>query len=490
MKMDCIGNVSIGTATANEGGFGSGVKVLSIEGDTTADFGAIEMISTCAGTAGRLGDLRFINMNGTGNLVAQAGIRAISDGAVDSTAMSFFTEVTGGSFTEKMRITSTGNVGIGVTPTSRFHIQNSGTSAYAIEVDASDGSNLFGVWEESDGTGQMYLRDAAGDPKVLLDSGGNSYFTGGNVGIGTAAPATTLNVVGANGGDFRINSYGTIYGYDATTSCQWLAAGWTGAPKSGKISLYSSNAITTQFHAGGDSYFNGGNVGIGTAAPTCTLEVWMCCDAHCSNLILTNDSTSAYQSGIEFCSFHGSGLSTARIAGGVEDTGDGYLRFQVATGGTLTNYGYWDSDGNLAIGNDSPAHKLDVTGTAGLSTGTAWTNTSDSRIKTNVQIITGALSKIKQLRPVSFQYNDQYLSVHDEIDGTKTYNSFIAEEYEDVFPDAVSIGGNLEIITDEETNEKEILVEDLKQFTPTDLPIYLVAAVQELATRLEALESS
>ena len=82
------------------------------------------------------------------------------------------------------------------------------------------------------------------------------------------------------------------------------------------------------------------------------------------------------------------------------------------------------------------------------------------------------------------------MSVHDEIDGTKTYNSFIAEEYEDVFPDAVSIGGNLEIITDEETNEKEILVEDLKQFTPTDLPIYLVAAVQELATRLEALESS
>ena len=78
------------------------------------------MISTCAGTAGRLGDLRFINMNGTGNLVAQAGIRAISDGAVDSTAMSFFTEVTGGSFTEKMRITAAGNVGIGVTPTNRL----------------------------------------------------------------------------------------------------------------------------------------------------------------------------------------------------------------------------------------------------------------------------------------------------------------------------------------------------------------------------------
>ena len=145
--------------------------------------------------------------------------------------------------------------------------------------------------------------------------------------------------------------------------------------------------------------------------------------------------------------------------------------------------------GCVGIGTAAPAHKLDVVGTAGLSTGTAWTNTSDSRIKTNVQTITGALLKIKQLRPVSFQYNDQYLSIHDEIDGTKTYNSFVAEEYEDVFPDAVSIGGNLEIITDEETDEKEILIEDLKQFTPTDLPIYLVAAVQELSDKVDALSA-
>jgi hypothetical protein len=131
------------------------------------------------------------------------------------------------------------------------------------------------------------------------------------------------------------------------------------------------------------------------------------------------------------------------------------------------------------------SHKLDVTGSAGLSTGTAWTNTSDSRIKTNIQTITGALAKINQLRPVSFQYTDQYLSVHDEIDGAIRYNSFIAEEYEDIFPDAVTIGGNLEKITDGQTNEKEILIEKLKQFTPHDLPIYLVAAVQELATRLD-----
>ena len=64
-------------------------------------------------------------------------------------------------------------------------------------------------------------------------------------------------------------------------------------------------------------------VGIGTGAPTCTLEVWMCCAAHCSNIILTNDCSSGHQSAIEFCNGYGSGFSAARIAGAVEDTGDG-----------------------------------------------------------------------------------------------------------------------------------------------------------------------
>jgi hypothetical protein len=36
---------------------------------------------------------------------------------------------------------------------------------------------------------------------------------------------------------------------------------------------------------------------------------------------------------------------------------------------------------NVGIGTTNPGHKLHVIGTAGLSTGTAWTNTSDIRLK-------------------------------------------------------------------------------------------------------------
>ena len=186
------------------------------------------------------------------------------------------------------------------------------------------------------------------------------------------------------------------------------------------------------------------------------------------------------------------------------------------------------SAGNLGIAMDTPSHKLDVTGTAGLSTGTAWTNTSDARIKKDVETITGATEKLKQLRPVSYKYTDQYLSVHDEIDGSKTYHSFVADEYANVFPDAVSVQGDLVKITpavdevqaqdevlyvDGDTDipdgksvgdvrtlaveavegrdaVRETLLTDLKQFTPHDLQMFLTAAIQELDARIAALESA
>jgi len=149
--------------------------------------------------------------------------------------------------------------------------------------------------------------------------------------------------------------------------------------------------------------------------------------------------------------------------------------------------------GNVGINTTSPSHKLHVVGTAGLSTGTAWTNTSDARIKRNVQTITGATAIIKQLRPVSFKYTDEYLSVHDEIDGSKTYHSFVADEYEAVFPDAVSVEGDLIKVTpasDEAEEVRETLLTDLKQYTPHDLQMFLAAAVQELDARIAALEAA
>ena len=152
------------------------------------------------------------------------------------------------------------------------------------------------------------------------------------------------------------------------------------------------------------------------------------------------------------------------------------------------------SGGNVGIGTSSPAYALDVVGNAGKSVGgTAWVDTSDARIKTNVENIENALDKIAQLRPVSFNYTEEYLSVHPEIDGSKRYNSFVAQEYAQVFPDAVSSSAKLErVVTPESEGVEEVretLIEDLHQYTPHDLAMYLVKAVQELTARIEQLES-
>tara|TARA_R100001530_G_scaffold19536_1_gene16461 strand:+ start:225 stop:1292 length:1068 start_codon:yes stop_codon:yes gene_type:complete len=157
--------------------------------------------------------------------------------------------------------------------------------------------------------------------------------------------------------------------------------------------------------------------------------------------------------------------------------------------------------GKVGIGTASPSHKIDVVGTAGLSTGTAWTNTSDERIKTNIETIESGLDKINLLRPISFNYTDEYLGQHPEINASKKYNSFIAQEYAEVFPDAVSVGGNLERVLDKDGNEispvgrpveevREVIIEDMLQFTPHDLHMYLVKAVQELSAKVEVLENA
>ena len=161
--------------------------------------------------------------------------------------------------------------------------------------------------------------------------------------------------------------------------------------------------------------------------------------------------------------------------------------------------------GNLAVGGTSDAgYKLNVTGTAGLSTGTAWTHTSDKRIKQNIVSIVNGLEKINQLNPVEYNYTQEYLDEHKELKDIR-YNSFIADEYAEVFPNAVNVGGNLEkvitkaveevknengeIITEKVDEVKEIIHEKLLNYTPHDLIMYLVASVKELSAKVEALEA-
>lgn len=99
------------------------------------------------------------------------------------------------------------------------------------------------------------------------------------------------------------------------------------------------------------------------------------------------------------------------------------------------------ANGNVGIGNDNPAYKLDITGrlnAANLRVGgvvvctpAGCTPASDARLKQNVEPLEDSLSKILKLRGVSFDWIDRSKF------GKARQIGLLAQEVRQVFPEAV-----------------------------------------------------
>ena len=118
-----------------------------------------------------------------------------------------------------------------------------------------------------------------------------------------------------------------------------------------------------------------------------------------------------------------------------------------------------------------------VAGTAKYcGTFTSWTSLSDGRFKKCVQDLPQGLAFVKELRPVTYQWNDPKLTSDDP---DKVYSGFIAQE----------------VLESEERNEARYLgiaddsdPEHLSVGTTAIIPL-LVNAIKELSAEVEALKA-
>ncbi|MDB4343375.1 hypothetical protein OAA25_00695 [bacterium] len=292
--------------------------------------GIIFLGRTSGSTTGLLGR---IEMGNTDIDSAMGGIDFTQDGATNSSRIGFFTQPTGGASTERMRIDSSGNVGIGTgndTLTGKLTVKDSGT----LDINLIGNPPELNVEDTSSTSGTKRARFTLDNNKVKIEgladddqSVTQSFFVGnlsnGKVHIGGTDPEEKLDVEGAIkvGAALQIGSNGTGQigfnrnTFDGNYYTSGLQRFQINGPFSGSDYLHFQNYSSGGTYLDG-LYINGGKVGVGVNAPG---EKFQVNGAIAVTGSLIDDRTATgtmdYVSGItRFVAYGGSGSENGQIA--------------------------------------------------------------------------------------------------------------------------------------------------------------------------------
>jgi hypothetical protein len=340
---------------------------------------------------------------------------------------------------ERLRITTTGNVGIGTTsPSGILTVVGSGTvsannwayilggnvgstnpsvslaSGVAIGQNFSGGNSETNlVWGQTIGAGQ-YLSISKWTGSAVTEQ--LRITSTGNVGIGTTSPSQALDVAGN------------------IISSQSITIGTTGLYQAG--SIYSDTNFGMIFRAK-------------QASPSVSQFRWTnsintaLMDIDASGNLLVNTGTSIAAKLAVKVANGGNAIETNNTSG----TGNYNAALFYNNGSTLVGY-------------------ISIAGTTA-----SYASISDYRLKENIAPMTGALAKVSALKPVTYNWKS---------DGSNG-QGFIAHELAEVVPDCV-------------TGEKDAVDKDGKimpQGIDTSfLVATLTAAIQELKAEFDAYKAT
>jgi hypothetical protein len=395
MRIDNAGNVNIG-ALANNNVFdqvGGARPFLVQKSDTSTTIaGSLASITISNGdtTTNNTAQINFATITGAStNQYSGATISAVFGARTNGTypaGQLVFSTSTATTFapTEKMRIDSSGNVGIGVTPSAWNNTYKAmqvgfGASIYG-RTASSTAAITSNAFVNSGGSFQYINTEAA---SYYLQGGGQHLWnyaasgtagntitfseamrldTSGNLGIGTSSPSSKLNVQGTTGNNVFISQIA------GATNNPYLSISHSESGSYSKIdangsTVAASNLVLSTLGNERMRIDSSGNVGVGGTATA---------------------------NGAGYVTLGVNGTTAGIIewkAGGVRQAQGYATTSQLALGSTTaipflftTNNAEAmriDSSGNVGIGTSSPGQKLDVNGSAyfgpGISTGTGLT---------------------------------------------------------------------------------------------------------------------
>ena len=396
---------------------------------------------------------------------------------------------------ERMVIDETGKVGIGTsTSVHHLHVDDS-SDQVSLNVGESFASTTdatgFGIspWDDNN----IYLDSKLGTGGKLLFRYGEGAVVGsdstwmamdsGKVGIGTVDPLRNLHVQSSDAYGMVIeNKTNTANATTGLAFRVWDDPAYTASKHAIMIERESAGSYSVgKMHFAVNNAYDGtdvslsdskitidkdGNMGIGTTTPEAQLQVH-----NPSGTNATNKATLKSQSVLTLKphATNSTNMNFAQVNNGTA------IGVQVTNSAGTAD---WDIalnpfGGNVGIGTTSPSHLLHVNGVA-RSTSSSWATSSDRRVKENIENVEDGLDKIMALRPVRYNYVQEYVDQQPEIAGVKT--GFIAQE-------VAAVDSTMVNYVEEKVGDDTI--EDFNILSTDNMIPLLVAATQEQQKQIE-----